>query len=67
MNKDLGICATVYGKAAGIFFLGYFLFEVRSNIVLEKVGARRWIARIMISWGLLSASMIRQEFLGMAT
>jgi ACS family tartrate transporter-like MFS transporter len=58
MNKDLGISATVYGNAAGIFFLGYFLCEVPSNIMLEKVGARRWIARIMISWGLLSASMI---------
>jgi ACS family tartrate transporter-like MFS transporter len=57
MNKDLGISATAYGNAAGIFFLGYFLFEVPSNIMLEKVGARRWIARIMISWGLLSASM----------
>jgi MFS transporter, ACS family, tartrate transporter len=67
MNKDLGISATVYGNAAGIFFLGSFLFEVRSNIMLEKVGARRWTARIMMSWGLLSASMIRQEFLRMAT
>ena len=57
MNKDLGISATAYGNAAGIFFLGYFLFEVPSNIMLEKVGARRWIARIMVTWGLLSAGM----------
>ena len=57
MNKDLGISATAYGNAAGIFFLGYFLFEVPSNIMLEKVGARRWIARIMVTWGFLSAGM----------
>ena len=57
MNKDLGISATAYGNAAGIFFLGYFLFEVPSNIMLQKVGARRWIARIMVTWGLLSAGM----------
>src|SRR5215510_4946061 len=57
MNKDIGISATAYGNAAGIFFLGYFLFEVPSNIMLEKVGARRWIARIMVTWGLLSAGM----------
>jgi MFS transporter, ACS family, tartrate transporter len=43
--------------AEKIFFLGYFLFEVPSNIMLEKVGARRWIARIMVTWGLLSAGM----------
>lgn len=57
MNKDLGITATMYGWAAGIFFLGYFLFEIPSNLVLARVGARRWIARIMITWGLLSAAM----------
>jgi ACS family tartrate transporter-like MFS transporter len=49
MNKDLGSSATVDGNAAGIFFLGYFLFEVHTNIMLEKVGSRRWIARIMMS------------------
>jgi ACS family tartrate transporter-like MFS transporter len=54
MNKDLGLDAATYGMAAGAFFWGYFLFEVPSNIILEKVGARLWIARIMISWGLLS-------------
>jgi ACS family tartrate transporter-like MFS transporter len=57
MNKDLGINAYMYGLGAGIFFLGYALFEVPSNIVLEKVGARRWIARIMITWGMISALM----------
>ncbi len=56
MNRDLGLSAAVYGFGAGIFFLGYFLFEVPSNIILEKVGARRWIARIMITWSIVSAS-----------
>jgi len=54
MNQDLGFSAEVYGMGAGIFFLGYFLFEVPSNLILEKVGARLWIARIMFTWGLLS-------------
>ncbi len=57
MNKDLGFSATVYGWGAGIFFFGYFLFEVPSNIALERVGARKWIARIMITWGIVSAGM----------
>jgi len=57
MNKDLGLTATLFGAGAGIFFLGYFLFEVPSNLALQKYGARFWIARIMISWGLLSAAM----------
>jgi ACS family tartrate transporter-like MFS transporter len=56
MNRDLGLNAYVYGLAAGAFFWGYCLLEVPSNIILEKVGARIWIARIMISWGLLSAA-----------
>jgi ACS family tartrate transporter-like MFS transporter len=55
MNKDLGLTAYVYGLGAGIFFLGYFLFEIPSNLILEKTGARIWIARIMITWGLISA------------
>ena len=55
MNKELGLSASTYGFGAGVFFLGYFLFEVPSNLILEVVGARRWIARIMFSWGLLSA------------
>lgn len=57
MNPDLGISAYMYGFGAGIFFLGYALFEVPSNIILEKVGARRWIARIMITWGIISGLM----------
>ncbi len=54
MNADLGISAYMYGLGAGIFFIGYALFEVPSNLVLAKVGARRWIARIMITWGIIS-------------
>jgi len=57
MNADLGLSAEAFGFTAGIFFLGYCLFEVPSNILLEKFGARVWIARIMITWGLISASM----------
>lgn len=58
MLKDLGFSETVYGLGAGIFFLGYFIFEVPSNIILHKVGARLWIARVMITWAALSASMM---------
>ncbi len=57
MNKDLGFSPTVFGFGAGIFFLGYFLCEVPSNLVLDKVGARIWIARVMITWGLISGAM----------
>jgi ACS family tartrate transporter-like MFS transporter len=57
MNKDLGFSPTVYGFGAGIFFWGYFLFEVPSNVILHKVGARLWIARVMITWGLVSGAM----------
>jgi ACS family tartrate transporter-like MFS transporter len=57
MNKDLGFSPTVFGVGAGIFFLGYFLFEVPSNLVLDKVGARIWIARVMITWGMISGAM----------
>jgi sugar phosphate permease len=55
MMNDLSLSETVYGLGAGMFFLGYFLCEVPSNLILHKVGARRWIARIMISWGIISA------------
>ena len=55
MNKDLGLSSYIYGLGAGAFFWGYFLLEVPSNLILERVGARRWIARIMVSWGLVSA------------
>jgi len=54
MNKDLGFSAYIYGWGAGIFFFGYFLFEIPSNLILEKIGARIWIARIMITWGIIS-------------
>ncbi len=57
MNKDLGFSAYLYGWGAGIFFLGYALFEVPSNLALVRVGARVWIARIMITWGFLSGLM----------
>ncbi len=57
MNKDLGLSASSYAFGAGIFFITYFIFEVPSNLLLERVGARRWIARIMFSWGLLSGGM----------
>ena len=56
MNKDLGFSSAVFGFGAGVFFFGYFLFEVPSNIILDKVGARIWIARVMITWGLISAA-----------
>lgn len=55
MNKDIGLSAYLYGWGAGIFFFGYFLFEVPSNVVMHRTGARRWIARIMITWGIVSA------------
>lgn len=57
MNADLGISAAAFGIGSGIFFIGYVLFEVPSNVMLERFGARIWIARIMISWGVLSAAM----------
>src|ERR1700722_5283753 len=56
MNRDLGLSAFTYGLGAGVFFLGYFIFEIPSNLILEQVGARRWIARIMFTWGWLSAA-----------
>jgi MFS transporter, ACS family, tartrate transporter len=58
MNADLGFSSTVFGFGSGIFFLGYCLFEIPSNIILERVGARLWIARIMVTWGLISAGMM---------
>jgi MFS transporter, ACS family, tartrate transporter len=54
MNRDLGLSSYIYGLGAGAFFWGYFLLEVPSNLILERVGARRWIARIMVSWGIVS-------------
>jgi MFS transporter, ACS family, tartrate transporter len=58
MNSALGLSSQVFGTGAGIFFFGYFLFEVPSNFALARVGARIWIARIAILWGLVSVSMI---------
>src|ERR1700761_6345106 len=55
MNQDLGFSASVFGLGAGIFFIGYAVFEVPSNIMLHRFGARIWIARIMVTWGLVSA------------
>jgi MFS transporter, ACS family, tartrate transporter len=57
MDADLGLSETAYGFGAGVFFLAYFLFEVPSNIIMDKVGARIWIARIMFSWGIVSGAM----------
>jgi ACS family tartrate transporter-like MFS transporter len=56
MNADLGLSSAAYGLGAGLFFIGYFFFEVPSNVVLHKVGARLWIARIMITWGLVASA-----------
>jgi MFS transporter, ACS family, tartrate transporter len=56
MNKDLGLSPYIYGLGAGAFFWGYFLLEVPSNLILDKVGARRWIARVMVTWGLVSGA-----------
>jgi MFS transporter, ACS family, tartrate transporter len=58
MNKDLGFTPYVYGWGAGIFFLGYFFFEVPSNVILHRVGARVWIARILVTWGIVSGLMM---------
>ena len=54
MNQDLGLSQTAFGFGAGIFFIAYFIFEVPSNLLLERFGARKWIARIMLSWGIIS-------------
>lgn len=58
MKKDLHLSDTLYGTASGIFFWGYFIFEIPSNLILEKVGPRRWIARIMFSWGIVASLMM---------
>jgi ACS family tartrate transporter-like MFS transporter len=57
LSKDLGLDSASYGLAAGIFFLGYVLFEIPSNLILDRVGARRWISRILFSWGLVACLM----------
>ena len=58
MNSDLHFSATVYGLGAGLFFIGYALCEVPSNLLLLRFGPRRWLARIMLTWGLLAAAMM---------
>jgi D-galactonate transporter len=58
MLEDLRFSDTVYGLGAGIFFIGYFLFEIPSNVIMHRVGARRWIARILITWGVISGAMM---------
>ena len=55
MNEDLGLTAAQYGFASGVFFIGYIILEVPSNMALHKFGARRWLARIMVSWGIVAA------------
>src|SRR3954469_20892030 len=63
MNQDLHFSASAFGFGAGIFFLAYFFLEVPSNLLLERVGARRWIARIMFTWGIISGAtaLVRGE------
>ncbi|QND45278.1 MFS transporter (plasmid) [Rhizobium lusitanum] len=58
MSSELGLSEAAYGIGAGIFFIGYFLFEVPSNVIMNKVGARVWIARIMVTWGIVSAAFM---------
>jgi ACS family tartrate transporter-like MFS transporter len=58
MNRDLHFSSSAYGLGAGIFFVGYAICEVPSNIILARVGASRWMARIMISWGLIASAMM---------
>ena len=57
MNRDLGFTQAVFGFGAGLFFVSYFFFEVPSNLIMQKVGARLWIARIMVSWGIIAGAM----------
>src|SRR5436190_10421465 len=58
MLTDLGMSEAMYAVGAGIFFVGYFIFEVPSNLALERIGARIWIARIMLLWGVISGGMM---------
>lgn len=56
MNKAIGLSSAAYGLGGGLFFIGYFIFEVPSNLILHRVGARVWIARVMLTWGIVSAA-----------
>lgn len=58
MNAELQISHAAFGFGSGIFFIGYFLFEIPSNLILHKIGARIWISRIMISWGVIASAMM---------
>src|SRR5206468_12032143 len=58
MNEAIGLSARTYGRGAGVFFLSYVVFEIPSNVILARIGARLWIARIMITWGVVSAGMM---------
>src|SRR5436309_9188415 len=58
LNKALNFDPAVFGLGAGLFFVGYFVFEVPSNLIMERVGARLWMARILVTWGLISAAMM---------
>src|SRR5580704_2706497 len=58
MQKQLGFNDVVYGRAAGTFFLGYFVFQVPSNLILQRLGARLWVSLLMISWGVISSCML---------
>src|SRR5689334_1033725 len=58
LNRDVGLSAAAYGFGAGVFFIGYGLFEVPSNVILARVGAQRWIARIAITWGVIACAMM---------
>lgn len=58
MNRDLGLSDAVFGLGAGLFFIGYFIFEIPSNLILARVGARTWIARIMVTWGIAAIAMM---------
>src|SRR5947207_7981441 len=56
LNKALNFDPAVFGLGAGIFFIGYFIFEIPSNLILQRVGARIWIARILVTWGVISSA-----------
>ena len=67
LQRDLALSDAVFGLGAGLFFIGYCLFEVPSNLILERVGARLWIARIMVGWGLVSMAMMFVSGVGAST
>src|SRR4030088_1561326 len=67
MNQDLGLSQTAFGFGAGIFFIADFIFEGPSNLPLQRFGARKWIARILLSWGILSGTMAFTPAIARAT